>query len=172
MLELGVTAKDKGTMHLNSSNLCSGLLNFVDFNFKNDSGSTKISQYILRLFCGTHGDYGAQMSHIVFPVKIFLERAYSSVNIRGVCYSYRATAYKYFVDDIKSYPELLKLKILKFNRTLYSFESYYFRDARGLYANLELYKYICRLSPLFCLTDTSNVLICSKLKETGAVDYY
>jgi len=124
------------------------------------------------LFCGTHGDYGAQVSHIVFPVKIFLERAYSSVNIRGVCYSYRVAAYKYFVDDIKSYPELLKLKILKFNKTLHNFENYYFRDIRGSYTHSELYKYICRLSPLFCLTDTSNVLLCSKLNEVKVFDYY
>lgn len=172
MLELGVFGKNSSLVYSSSSNLSSGLLNFVDFNSKNDSGNTKISQYILRLFCGTHGDYGAQISHIVFPVKIFLERAYSSVNIRGVCYSYRAAAYKYFVDDIKSYPELLKLKILKFNKTLRGFENYYFKDAGDLYVNLELYKYICRLSPLFRLTDTSNALLCSKLNEVKAFDYY
>lgn len=167
MLELGIFRKAYFNLDSNLTVFHSGLMNTVDSNTEFNMNGNKISEYILRVFCGTHGDYGAQSSHIIFPVKIFLERAYSSVNVRGICYSYRVAAYKYFVDDIKTYPELLKLKALRLDQGSYACKNYYSKDPDNVwYKNVNLYNYISRVSPLFSLTDSSNALTYSRVLET------
>jgi hypothetical protein len=56
------------------------------------------SIYPLRVFIGSHGDYGASRAEVVFPVKIFLERPHSSINVMTVLQSNTVSTFSYYVN--------------------------------------------------------------------------
>lgn len=134
-----------------------GLINSVDYNNSLPIGGNSISKYILRIFFGTHGDYGAQSSNIIVPATIFLERPYSAVNIRGVVYSYRVSAYKYFIEDVRSLFDSIRILLMK----LGSYKTFLGGNniPTRLYSLKYMYKALGTDFLLFNKVQTSNKLI-------------
>lgn len=166
MTELGCIKKSGIKFYPNS--LESGFVAAIDYNNEHLNAGNKLSRYVLRLFCGTHGDYGAQISNMILPLKIFLERTYSSVNIQGISYSYRFSAYKYFIDDIRSLSELIKLKILKLaGKTIYINKLK--TPGRLIYS--DIYAGVSKISPLFSSVETVVQLPCLKISENLTNSY-